>query len=409
MTTEAEDRRSERQSLTPEPDAPGLDTTVLQTVQRIADEVAAEHATDVDRHARFPTEAVSSLRTEGLLGAAVPRRDGGLGLGIRELAAATEILAKQCSSTGLIWAMQHSQVLAIAEHTSASPSWSALRRRIAEQGTLIASVASEEAIGGNFGVSDAVLETEVDTVRVVKKASATSYAPQADGYLVSCRRGPSAPAHDTVVLLALRDQCQLRDIGPWDAMGMRGTSTTPVTIEARVPADQVFPAPFGQILRRTMIPVAHTLWSACWIGIASAALQRAHEYLTTGHRSSPARITALDDAADQLDIARDRFACAVEELDQRLQHVPGSGVPIPMLRGELAAVRRHNELKIEVSTLCAAAALGALRVIGMPGYAENSPWTVARQVRDLLSAPLMVNNLRLADVNAELPARQERQ
>ena len=52
---------------------------VVAEARRIATEVAAVHAPDVDRDARFPREAMTALREAGLLGAWIPTDLGGLG------------------------------------------------------------------------------------------------------------------------------------------------------------------------------------------------------------------------------------------------------------------------------------------------------------------------------------------
>src|SRR3569833_37178 len=74
----------------------------VQAAARVGTEVAAAHADDVDRQARFPREALEALKKEKLLGAFVPQELGGLGHGMIELAAACTALAQNCSS-GNCW------------------------------------------------------------------------------------------------------------------------------------------------------------------------------------------------------------------------------------------------------------------------------------------------------------------
>ena len=50
------------------------DQAFLAAIRRIADEVAAPNADDVDRKARFPVEAIDALREERALVGARPRR-----------------------------------------------------------------------------------------------------------------------------------------------------------------------------------------------------------------------------------------------------------------------------------------------------------------------------------------------
>jgi acyl-CoA dehydrogenase len=69
----------------------------LAATKRVASEVAAKAAADVDRNARFPREAIDELKKERLLGAFVPVELGGLGWGMTELAAQCTTLAQACA------------------------------------------------------------------------------------------------------------------------------------------------------------------------------------------------------------------------------------------------------------------------------------------------------------------------
>src|SRR5438445_8496169 len=51
--------------------------SLLSSVRRIAAEVTAPNAADVDAKARFPGETVAALRDSGVLSACVPREFGG--------------------------------------------------------------------------------------------------------------------------------------------------------------------------------------------------------------------------------------------------------------------------------------------------------------------------------------------
>src|SRR5579863_6372875 len=75
--------------------------------------IADEHAADVDRQGRFPSEAVTALRAAGALGWGVPPEYGGAGAGIDDLADATFELSRRCSATGMIFAMHQIQVASI--------------------------------------------------------------------------------------------------------------------------------------------------------------------------------------------------------------------------------------------------------------------------------------------------------
>ena len=60
------------------------DQAFLDAVRRIADEVAAPNADDVDREARFPVETIEALRARRALSAFVPSELGGGGSLLRD-------------------------------------------------------------------------------------------------------------------------------------------------------------------------------------------------------------------------------------------------------------------------------------------------------------------------------------
>src|SRR6266478_3459747 len=111
-------------------------------------EIAGQHADDVDRRGRFPSEAVDALRSAGALGWGVPREYGGAGAGIDDLANATFELSRRCSATGMVFAMHQIQIASIARHLGSSEWFKNYLRRVAAEQRLIASATSEVGVGG---------------------------------------------------------------------------------------------------------------------------------------------------------------------------------------------------------------------------------------------------------------------
>ena len=89
---------------------------IIAKTRAIANEVAAQHAAEVDREARFPRETFEALRQARLLSTAVPKELGGGGADMRELSAMCAALAQGCASSGMVLAMHHIQVACIARH-----------------------------------------------------------------------------------------------------------------------------------------------------------------------------------------------------------------------------------------------------------------------------------------------------
>ena len=52
-------------------------------------------------------------------------------------------------------------------------------------------------------------------------------------------------------------------------------------------------------------------------------------------------------------------------------------------------------MKVEASELAVATVMSAMRACGLSGFRNDGDFSVGRQLRDVLSAPLMINNDRI--------------
>ena len=95
-------------------------TFLTHAMRRIATEIAAPLASDIDTKARFPLETVEALRDAGLLSAGVPRSLGGAGCSMMELAQLCSTLSQACGSSGMVLAMHYIQLGCLARHSLAS-------------------------------------------------------------------------------------------------------------------------------------------------------------------------------------------------------------------------------------------------------------------------------------------------
>jgi acyl-CoA dehydrogenase len=353
--------------------------------------VAAEHAAAVDRDAAFPAAAVDRLRAERLLAAAVPARFGGAGCDLPSLVRIAGVLAGGCGSTAMVWAMHQLQVACLARHCGAEPVLVDLLARIGAGQLLVASVTSERGVGGNIRASQAaVLGTGPDRT-LDKQATTVSYGQQADAFLVTARRGPDADAGDQVAVLALRAQVRLDRTGGWNPMGMRGTDSPAMRVRATVPAGQILPTPFADVAAETMVPLSHLLWSAVWTGLATAAYERARRMVRARHRPGTAPDPRLARADEVLSGLEARLTAETVHFGQCY-----AGDRAPTVRD----LTRSNALKLAASTESVRVAELALETCGMAGYQEDGDYSVARILRDLYSARLMVSNDRLTAANA---------
>ena len=372
-----------------------LETTApapTRTLDDVIRDVVEPSSHDVDRDARFPVESIEALRELGLLGAAIPARLGGLGMGLHELSDVARRLARGCGATSMVWAMHQIQLGTILAGAGGSPVWSERLRGLAAEGTLIASMTSEIGVGGDLRHSiAAVSEGDDGRLRLEKSSPTISYAGAADAFLVTARRSPGAAPDEQVAVFAWRDQVQLEQRGQWDAMGMRGTVSPGFKLAATVEADQVLPVAFGRLASHAMVPWSHILWASCWHGLAIEAFARARRI---------ARKKAQGDAA-VADLRLAEAARTLSLIQASIGDAIANLVPAPDAIA-LLETARLNDLKVSVSRLAVDVAETCLEICGMAGYQERSPLSIARILRDLYSARLMIANERILATNAQL-------
>ncbi|MPW19861.1 acyl-CoA dehydrogenase [Paraburkholderia sp. CNPSo 3157] len=373
--------------------------------QRAA-QIAAQHADSVDSEARFPVEAFDVLRRERLLSAMVPARFGGAGLSLADVAAICEILAQGCASTGMIYAMHQIQVACIEEHGSGSAWHRDLLAQLAEKQWLLASATSEETIGGNLRTSACAVEIDGDMFRIEKLAPTISYGAQADVILVTARRTAESAPSDQVMIVTLRDETQLEKRGSWDSMGMRGTCSEGFRLVATGIAGQILPTPFAIIADQTMLPVSHTLWASVWTGIAADAVNRAKAFFRAQTRGKPGFVPPsgirLAQAVGLLQMMQARLSVALDAARAAHQAKLGACQADAPLSAMLGFASDMNTLKTSISTTALQVVQEVLLICGMAGYKNGTEYSVGRHLRDLHSAPLMINNDRIAMNTASL-------
>jgi acyl-CoA dehydrogenase len=373
------------------------DTTLDERTAEAAD-VAARHADDVDAGARFPAEAFASLAETRLLGASVPVELGGEGLALTALVGIAALLGAACSSTGMVFAMHHSQVLSLTRHLGGSPALAALAGRIAREQLLLASATTEIGIGGDVRSSSCFVEPRGDRILLKKNAPVISYGAEADLVLVTARRDAGSAPSDQVLVACDRADLQLERTGTWDTLGLRGTSSFGYQLSADIPADRLVPAPYEEISAETMLPVSHVLWAGVWLGMARSAVETARRYVRAAARKSigsqPPGATALVSLVARLESLELLVADAARSFDERA----GDREAL----GRVGFMVAMNNLKVTASDAVAEIVAGALRITGISGFRNDGPYSVARVFRDAQGAALMVHNDRITAHTAQL-------
>jgi acyl-CoA dehydrogenase len=374
--------------------------TLSEAVARIARDVAAAHASDVDANARFPAETLDALRDAHLLSALLPRAWGGAGLGLRELGQLVALLAEACASSAMVLAMHYNQVACLMRHGADQPVIRDFLQDLVRHQWLVASITSEVGTSGDTRSSICFVQRHDDRFTLEKNGTVGSYCAQADAILVTARNRVDSPSNDQVLVLLRKDQLTLKQTTTWNMLGMRGTCSPGFELRsASVSIEQIVKDPFATVAAVTMVPYSHILWAALWTGIAAGACAKAGEFIRLQARQTPGKVppqaTELASLGVRLQSMRQNWESAALDFDALADDGDGRRA-LESMRWSL----RLNNLKIFNSEMAPQIVHGALQLVGMAGYANEGRFSMGRAYRDSLSAALMISNARLRAANA---------
>ena len=369
--------------------APDRSSIVQRTAAVAA--AAAEEAEDVDRDARFPQKAIDTAREQRLLGIQIPQQFGGDRASIFDITDMCYTLGRACSSTAMIFAMHQTKVACLIRHGAGSDYHEALMRRVASEQLLLASSTTEGQNGGNIRFSAAAVERTDAEISLVRNATVISYGAQADGIVTIARRANDAAGSDQVLLAITKNDYTLERSLGWETLGMRGTCSAGFELKFKGSTKQIFPEAYGKIHAQTMTPVAHLCWSSAWAGIAAAAVERAQLFIRKAARGAGGQMPpgAAHFTAAKMTLAKLR-AMITANLDTYAAHEHDERA-----LSSLDFQSSINLLKVEASELAVATVMSAIRACGLSGYRNDGDFSVGRHLRDVLSAPIMINNDRI--------------
>jgi len=371
--------------------------TIVDVAIAIGADVVAPAAGAVDVEARFPREAFDALAQEGLLSALVPRHLGGRGSSISEVALVTEELARHCSSTAMVFAMHQIQAACLVRH-GRTPALLNLTRDLVERQLLLASATTELGIGGDVRTSTCAVERDGPQFRLTKNAPVISYGSHADAIFTTARRDADSQPNDQVLVVCPKESVTLEPTSLWDTLGFRGTCSPGFLLSATGDADLIFEDPYGEMSAHTMLPVSHILWSSVWLGMASAAVDKARRFVRSAARSRPGttppgalRLAELMCAFQQFEQSVHGAARQYDEIRDNADALDGMNFAVTM-----------NTLKVGSSMTVVDIVGRAMLIVGISGYREDSEYSLGRLLRDAHGAALMVNNDRILANTAQL-------
>ncbi|HWC63733.1 MAG TPA: acyl-CoA dehydrogenase family protein [Rhizomicrobium sp.] len=373
---------------------PGENEASLARAERAA-AIAAAHAADVDEKARFPAEAIAALKAEKLFGIMVPQSLGGEGADISEIVDVCYRLGRACSSTGMIYAMHQVKAACLVHHGMKSGWHRDFMGRMAGAQLLLASSTTEGGGGGDVRSSAAPVERQDSRINLTRDASVISYGAEADAVVTTARRDAGADATDQVLVVFEKADYTLERTMGWNTLGMRGTCSAGFSLKASGVGEQIVPVPYGIIHTQSMVPTSHLMWSGVWAGIAAGAVERARKFMRKAQRSG-AIPPGLPHYTQSLASLRSLRALIAASLGRYRRHADD-----PIALSSVDFQTSISLLKVDASELAVTTVLAAMRATGLTGYRNDSDISIGRSLRDVLSAPIMINNDRiLANLSA---------
>jgi alkylation response protein AidB-like acyl-CoA dehydrogenase len=266
---------------------------LVERVAELARERLAPRAAHYDRTASFPAEDFADLFAAGLLGAAVPREHGGLGLGPLRgdaftLWMITKELAKADLSLARCWE-GHANSLVLIDALGSEEQRTRWFAGVVERGEKWVAWSGEpQAPAPGEVVRFGTRVTAVPGGYVVdgSKAFSTSAGGAQWAILLVNTGGPGGARHaaspETLLLLAcdLADPSVEIDRSWWDPIGMRATVSHLVRFTRTfIPESQLIGEP-GCYLRDGWQTAFIPHYAASFLGAAEAAYDQALLYLT---------------------------------------------------------------------------------------------------------------------------------
>jgi alkylation response protein AidB-like acyl-CoA dehydrogenase len=367
-----------------------------RAAEAVAREVLRPNAERVDREAAFPRENIKALADAGLLGLLVDKEYGGPGESTVTAVVVTEAIAKGCAATAMAYHMHQTTIPVMCAMASADQVDPYIAP-IARNEWLGAFAMSEPGSGNKIWHMDSFAEPANGDGFVIDsfKSFCTS-SGYADYYLVPVRSERGASPNDMNLFFIKGDDPNIKCIGEWDGMGLRGNSSRPVHFDhCQVLGSQRIGKPkegFGFMMAYAL-PIYLCGMAAVYIGVAQAAYEAAVEHVKkrihTDTNRSLAHLETVQRLVAEMRIAIDTVRFTTLRI---AQHADNAMVLFNEFKqsGLLDEVIRDNPddpFFIEVSSLKPAACEmvinvtnKALQVCGGVGYKRGH--TVERCYRD---------------------------
>ena len=251
-----------------EPRAKAFD---LRAVDEIIAGTVAPAAVEVDRAGAFPRAALDAFGHAGLLGLVSSREVGGLGESHRAATQVVERVASACASTAMVLCMHYSGAAVIEAYGPRE-----VREAIARGRHVTTLAFSEQGSRSHFWAPVSTANETEGGVRLDARKSWATSAGEADSYVWSSR--PLEAEGQSTIWLVPADADGLSVTAPFDGLGLRGNSSSPVTAEGVVVArDNMLGADGGgfDVMMGVVLPYFQLMSAGFSVGTMEAATTKA--------------------------------------------------------------------------------------------------------------------------------------
>jgi alkylation response protein AidB-like acyl-CoA dehydrogenase len=358
-----------------------------------------EMARAVDQRGEFHPPHIETLRQAGLVGLIVPTAHGGLGGGLRDLAATTFALGSACPSTALAYYFHCSTasrgLLALdALDAGLFPDGreaDCVRRfahlvldKMGHQARWLANFASESVKSATSAVTIATEAVPVDGgFRLTGEKSFGCSTGIADEYLVTARLAGHGDADGIGLFFVRRHAVGVSERARWDALGMRGTATHGIILDGAFVRDEdalAVPGAFAKMMRmsRGSFVGSQLAATAVYVGAAQAVYDHTIAHLRRTTFSDTRRPIGESPMHQEL-IGRMTLDLETAYLWLRRQLELESSDP--PLREKPYVVRNWRLAKGEIAEAAFRVGTSALKASGTGQTGNGGP--IARGLRDL--------------------------
>ncbi len=358
--------------------------SIVEKAGDVAKDVAAVHAEEVDREARWPAESVRALLAAGLGGLTVPEEFGGLGQGSYALAKVCETLGQECASTAMCFGM-HCVGSAVLAAKATADQHRRYLTAINEGRHLTTLSLSEPGTGAHFYLPHTKLETvSADSYRINGIKTFVTNGAEADSYVVSTTvaEDESHPVGQFTCVVVPRDSEGMHWGPPWSGIGMRGNASRSLELrDVEVSRDNLLGEEGDHIwyVFQVVAPYFLMAMAGTYLGIASAALEDARDHLSKRHYSD----TGL--SLGEMPVLQHKLGTlwAIVERTRRLTYHAASSFDY----GDPDALPTVFSSKAEVANCAVDVVNEVMTICGGIGYRENA--RIHRSLRDARAAHVM--------------------